>query len=868
MFIEFQFSTELFASIVRNRIRLIDLCLDQEARGKVIDRVVPKTSANATVVQRERVLIPDQVGIRHEVEGATLPVSIFSPLNLHTFMVPHLQVVQEFDIFMVDPADLAANGVGPTSSDPIPVRVAFNVELRAEKQTQGGGPATLRYSFAWAHFGLFDPLIPAADRAKLEAMISGATLAPTTLDLSPLGGVAGGGTMTAINAGIALGQGGTAVVLRVDIEVHETPPSISAEFFIKGAPSVLAGEAWAVVLDKDLLIAAVRDRLRNGLAGQVDAKPKWGPEVTWEPAVPQLIARAGVEILGACPFFIDDIDLDVDLEVTMGFAIASPTRLAIRFHVAAEASDYAEIIGCAVVPALFWPIFGGLVLNKLESNSAAGDFAAGLLLGLPVICGLFASAVGTMAVKKLSADTFGPHCEKHGDADVECLYPLLINVGDPAFPIRLQSAQVLGTSVGLVLRGSSQAKAIPAEVITVTTTPLQWTISGGCRTGFRFVVQAQIRIASTGSRGGVCRARVLDDPLGEFTVSVNRADNMVTVRPRGLASYAALPTKYPCLVRVVTTGGVRTITYPPPPALTPERERELEDRRHNFDRVCDSWKETFHEIDWAGFGPPGPIEGPDWLQHWEVAIHNLNPGEWLDVHTNTNALVLSAKASARGVTHFAAVFDGPSGPSALRMTRRGDAPFTTVPIVTPVQMVLAHRLTIPTVGDAVAMKFEGSDADRRLTIVDGQTSRVFAMGARAVNGLLAVTVPVANAVKECYGYGGSRDSATAQETPDWYRDGEFEEGPVLATSEPRVGGVARPLFVRREGRAALYDMASPSGPELVQVYAESPWFEHTALGGAWAARWNAGEGAVRLYRVVAHRQDGDVPRSERGYLAY
>jgi hypothetical protein len=868
MFIEFQFSTQLFTSIIRNRIRLIDLCLDQEAGGRVIDRVVAKTSANATVVQRERQLELNKLsGVREEVKAATLPVSIFSPLNLHTFMVPYLQVVQEFDIFRVDPNELAANGVGPTGSDPISVRVAFNVELRAENQTQGGGPATLRYTFAWAHFGVFDPFMDSADRAKLEATISGATLAPTTLDLSPLGSVTGG-AMTAINAGIALGEGDTTVVLRVDIEVHETPPSISPEFFSKGAPSVLAGQAWAVMLDKDLLIAAVRDRLKNGLAGQADAKPKWGPDVTWEPAGPQLITRAGVEILGACPFFIDDIDLDVDLEVTMGFAIASPTRLALRFHVAAEASDIAEIIGCAVLPTLFWPIAGQLIINELGSDSPIGDFLMGLVLGLPVICGLFASAVGTMGTKSFSAGTFGPHCEKRGDADVECLYPLVINVGDPAFPIRLQSAQVLGTPAGLVVRGPSQAKAIPDEVITVTTTPLQFTISGGCRKGFGFVIQAQIRIASTGSRGGVCSARVLDDPLGEFTVSVDRAENMVTVRARGLASYAALPTKYPCLVRVVTTGGVRTITYPPPAALTPERERELEDRRHNFDQVCELWKDTFHEIEWAGFGPPGPLEVPDWLQHWEVAIHNLNPGEWLDVHTDTNAFVLSAKASARGVTHFAAVFDGPSGPSALRMTRRGDAPFTTVPILTPVQMVLAHRLTIPTVGDAVAMKFEGSDADRRLTIVDGQTSRVFAMGARAVNGLLAVTVPVANAVKECYGYAGSRDSATAQETRDWYRGGEFEEGRVLATSEPRVGGVARPLFVRREGKAALYDMARPAGPELVQLYAESPWFEHTALGGAWVARWNAAEGAVRLYLVAAHRQDGEVPRAERGSLAY
>ena len=197
MFVEFQFSTQLFASIVRNRIRLLDLCLDQESGAKVIDRVVPKTSANATVVQRETRL-ETSGGVRQEVAAATLPVWIFSPLNHTSFTARHLQVVQEFDIFLVGADDLAANGVEPTDSVPIQVRVAFNVSLRPTRQTQGGGPATLHYVFAWAHFGLLDPFIPPSQRDQLEATIAGTTLPPTTLDLSPLGDIAGG-AMVAIN---------------------------------------------------------------------------------------------------------------------------------------------------------------------------------------------------------------------------------------------------------------------------------------------------------------------------------------------------------------------------------------------------------------------------------------------------------------------------------------------------------------------------------------------------------------------------------------------------------------------------------------------------------------------------------------------
>jgi hypothetical protein len=850
MFIEFQFSTQLFATIVRNRIVAMDLCPDAAA-DLVIDRIVPR----ATLVQRETRL-EEISGIRTEVPSSTEVVWVFSPKNYYSFTTRHLQIVQEFDVFLVSEDELASNGVAASDSQPTPIRAAFNVALNPTNQTQGGGPALLSYTFAWAHFGILDPFLPVAKRSKLEALVASTKLPSTPLDLGALEGLTGS-PMQAVNAAIALGSDAKAVVLRVDIEVVQTPPRIGVGFFEWDAPNLLNGQDWAVVLDKDILTATASKRVAEGLASQSGLRQKWGPEVSWEPDGPRLVVQAGVEILGACPFFIDDIDLDVDLEVKTEFALKSPTQLAVHFHIEGEASDTAEIIGCSVVPALLWPIAGPLILDELKSDSVVGDYFAGLLLGLPAIAMTFAAAVGTMSAKSLEANQFGATCTKVDDSDVECTYPLLLNVGDPALPIKLRGQLVKGTPLGLVLCGPAQVAQIHYEVISVTTTPLEWTISGGCRRGFRFVVQAQIQIHSSGLRGGVCSARMLDDPLEEFTLSVDRAANMVTVGARGTPAYAALTNKYPCKVRVVTTGGVRTITYPPPAPISPERQQQLEKLRHNFDRVCQAWKDTFHEIEWGGWKPLGPTDGPDWLQHWEVAVHELEPGEWLDVSTSTGERVLSARASAHGVVHFGAVFDGPRGPEALRMARRSEGPFRVAPIITPLQMVLAHRRTIDVAGDIVSVQFEGTGGKRRLTIVGSEATQRFALAGRSIASSIESADLADPAVLSDGAVGAGEVNARGLKM---LMAPGAKDLTAATTLNLRVGGVVAPTFAKSEGGASLYELGRSQEPQLVQEYFGRAWFEDTALGGSWVARWGEATSEVRLYQVIARRTESDVPR--------
>ena len=828
MDIELQFSTQLFASIVGNRIRALDLCVDASAGGQVVDRIVPRS----TTVQKETRLDNASV-VRTEVASATATVWVFSPQNYTSFVTRHLQLVQELDVYLVDEADLAANGISPTAAAPTTLKAAFNVKLTANRQTQGGGPATLSYTLAWVHFGLIDPFLPPAQRAQLEALLAAVQLPSNDLDLSALAGVTGT-ALTAINAGITLSADKKAVCLRIDVDVVKTPPRVSAEFFSGGAPNLLGGQDWAVLVDKDLLIDVALDKVGNGLTGQAGTRKRWGPQAHWEPEGPRLVLQAGIEVLGACPFFIDDIDLDVDIEVASLFALKSPTQLALRFHVHGEAADTAEIIGCAVVPALFWPIAGPLILDKLKAESPVGAYFMGLLTGLPAIAMMFASAVGTMTAASVKASQFGANCEKQGDSDVECIYPFRPQLGDPAFPIRLQAQVIRGTPHGLVLAGPAQLKVVAEETITVTTTPLQWTVIGGCRTGFRFAVQAQAKVSSTGLRGGVCSARIVDDPLGEFTVLADRASNLVTIGIRGSASYAALADKYPCRVRIVTTGGVRTLTYPPPAPMTADEQRHLEAFKHNFERVCQAWRDSFVEIEWGGWKPVGPTDGPDWQQHWELAIHELLPGEWIDVTTDRGERVLSAKASANGVLHFAAVFDGPKGPASLRATRRQMDPAGRSPVVTLLQMVLVHRRTLPLDRAVQSVRFEGMRAAQRLVLSDGVTTHRFALGGREVGAALSLT---------------AHDGPAAA------------TGAAPAPAVPRVAGNSGPLFLAgRDHFCALYRHGPADEQELVQEYLQPARFRHCALGGSWVARWDGNGREVRIYQIVARRSDAEVPR--------
>jgi len=416
----------------------------------------------------------------------------------------------------------------------------------------------------------------------------------------------------------------------------------------------------------------------------------------------------------------------------------------------------------------------------------------------------------------------------------------------PPFHSRLELNQAYGVPEGLVLAGfvRNLPDRSPGSV-TVTASPLQWTVSGTCRGGFGIVNQAQIEVSGTGD-GALCKAYVLSDPLNEFTLSTK--GGTVTVAPRFQPQYASAP--YACRVRVVTTGGVRTITFPPPAAITDAERQHLEAFRHNFESVCQKWKDTFHTIELVGWGVPGPVEQP-FIQFWQVVVHGLQREDTIRVVGLDGATVMTAKPSRAGVAHMSVMFPGDQAPSELSLELSGGRrEENEVPREISVQQVLfEHRATLPVRGPLGAMRFEGTARNPRLVIVDAEQDMIW-----------DVTVPLAPALlrSATLAEDGNRDRLVVQSgkrvgaapTPNLLRVLERLQdrlGPVEAVGSPRVGGIAETLYVRTGRGATLFDIANAEEPREMQVYESPAWYEGVALGGKLMARYNPDLNVVEIY---------------------
>ena len=228
---ELQLSSDVLTRIVRNRLKALPLCVDREfvdtdgkltgisGAGVVVDRI---EIGENTTIQREQVQHTAN-GLQSFVPGATQVVWIFWPTNYTSFTLPFLQVKQEVWIHLVKASDLEANGSSPTAPfRSLQLHLVFNVALKADNQTQGGGPLTLSYSLAYIDYGLLYGFLPAQQRADIETYIAGITLLPTSLDLGALASMLKR-PVSGINAGIVCDPSNGFVAMRVDFDVYNSP---------------------------------------------------------------------------------------------------------------------------------------------------------------------------------------------------------------------------------------------------------------------------------------------------------------------------------------------------------------------------------------------------------------------------------------------------------------------------------------------------------------------------------------------------------------------------------------------------------------------------------------------------------------------
>jgi len=854
MYFELQLSSNAFARIVRNRLRAVPLCIDLELQDEknatlVVDRVVV---GDTTLIQRERTidLVNNVPSPPRDV--ATQSVWVLSPTNLFNMTVPFVQVKQEIVIQLVTPAGLQANGPAPTApARTLSILPVYNVSLQPSNQTQGGGPLKLSYALSHVDFGFLFLGLSQERRDAIEQVIAGATLAPTSVDMGPLSALLKR-PVAAINAGIACDPSGTFVALRADFDIHASPVAVDRSFFEAGPTDLLDGKDWAMLVDADVLVADSRAKARGALEGQAGLRLNSGPDVSWDPGGPAIDISAEVELIDACPFFVDDIDMDADVDIRASFSVPTANTLRSHFHISGEPSNVGEEIACALTGALLWPFIGPALLKDSDLDEGIGYYLAGLAIGPAVTFIGIIAAIETKGLSKDISKDLGSTCRKLDDENFECNDVLnMVMALSPGLNSRLELERVSGVQQGLVVAGAiSNLRDAPLETLdSVAVNPFRWQVIGRC-TGNRkgnFSIANQAKITVHGV--AVCKAYVLSDPAAEFSVAV--ADDAVTVVPAFTAAYADNP--YPCRVRVVTRLGVRTITLQPPAAMTSGQREALETDRLRAFSECFFLERTFTNVERVHWTPDPPFRGRDRIQFWQIVVRGLQPDNTIRVSDPGGATRMSARPSDAGVAHMTLTFAGEQAVSELSLEMLGEHSEGGAQRQMSVQQIhFEHRATLPVGGSLHAMSFGRGEHGPRLVAADDGGATTWDMTNPAAPSLLdSIGDDGADAREDLVVHTAKRvgGAPTANLRLALQLIGDDSEL-IDAVGSPRIGGIRESLYVRTPSGATLFDISDPQQPREMQVYTQPAWFEGVALGGTLLAQHDAQSREVAIYQAT------------------
>jgi hypothetical protein len=869
MYFELQLSGDVFGRIVRNRLKALPLCPDRE----FVDDDGKLTGVPGTLVVVDRVEIGENTSIQREqiqqpgggpqtfADGATQVTWIFSPTNYTSFTVPFLQVKQEIKIHLVKATELEVNG--PNATTPFrtfPVYVVFNVALRASNQTQGGGPLIMSYSFAHIDYGILYLFLSSQQRKDIEQDVAAIQLPPTTLDLGPLSAMLHR-PVSGINAGIVCDASNAFVALRVDFDVYNSPIAVTPQFFTESPESLLDGNDWAMLVDRDALVADAHAKAKKALESDSKIRLNSGPYVSWNPSQPAVDIQADVELVDACPFFIDDMDMDVDVQIGIQMSVPTPNTVRTHFHLEGSPSNVGEEIACAVTGALLWPFIGPLFLKDEDIGVGLGAYFGGLAVHPAIrFIGLIA-VIETQKLSKDISDKLGDSCKKLDDENYECneVVQAIMQL-TPAFNSRLEVERLAGSQRGLVFGGSisNLRDLFMGSLEPMNVCPFKWQVLGRCagngKSNFRIGNEGSIHVFGT-PPAALCNARVLYDPEYEFVLTVT--DGVVTIVPQFKPSYVANP--YPCRVRVITNRGVRTITLAPPVAKTAREAEELEKARLRAHASCYYWEKVFTPVEKIKWLPDPPVDRERFVQFWQIAVRGMQPDESIHVRSHDDMPLLVANPSRAGLAHFALLFTADRAQPELELELRGQREKGEEEREVSLQQLLfEYRASLP-IGAAVrSMRFESGANNRRLVVVQDDSEITWDVSTPVAPALLQ-SVRRHDVEKESRQHVvlHTGKSIGAAPSANLLRAlGRLVQGHGVAeiVGSPRLGGAKETLYVRSKDGTILFDITNPDEPRAMHVYQQPAWFEDVAMGGKMLARYDARTEMIDIYVAALSKE--------------
>ena len=208
--------------------------------------------------------------------------------------------------------EAAVNGTPAVDSAPLPLQFAIGVE----------------------HIDVmvWDPIHARHDRVIFDLMtvdyhglgpISDADLAPfgttrieldtklrqqigrvtTPLDLASAMTGIGGSPPHSVWSGLALSTDGSRVEIRVEFATNRDKGVADAgawsQFHGGSVDDIVDGQDWAMMLDKEVLLAAVATTITSAIAGSSDFRLESGPVYSWQPSLPGVVVNFGGEMTNA-----------------------------------------------------------------------------------------------------------------------------------------------------------------------------------------------------------------------------------------------------------------------------------------------------------------------------------------------------------------------------------------------------------------------------------------------------------------------------------------------------------------------------------------------------------------------------------------
>jgi hypothetical protein len=655
MFIEFQFNATKYARLIRNRIRERKMCYGEKialSNGSevMIDRI--EVVSSTVISKQPHIHLVWHGANQHAIPGQIIVLT--QPVRLH----------------VVSYSQLIVNDIAATNPIQQP---QIDVVLHLSAFTNDKGKAFLKTEFNHIDFGPLSDQIPANVKSQIQSELTSVMPSGNTqINLGDLKDLMKGVDFKVSNAGLTANNSGQIFFLRVELNGASNPVNDWDNFYNSGLTDRRGGRDWAILLDQSLLKQSIKANITTTLEEKEDKFKKEGNvSVSYSASGPKFTVQFSGEVIDACTCLWGELDVDTDVTSTVKLSVPSANTLRTRVETSYDASDI-DTLCCAMTAATFWPVVGIIYMSNEKINF--GEYVLGWVggpLGVLIASLVEAGSQGTSQY----VGNLGGTCTKVNDTVVQCDDTLSFD--SISFGAEFTATHINGIAHGPVLSGSMQ---VPADqgmpsIQNIVKSEFSWKLSGSCSKGYHPKLSAAIRFAKGfNPKTRLCGVSIDHDPALMFaTMNVKNETNEVLIDINPLFvkdNYAANP--YDCVVRMVTTGGIRVINLGQPEDMTDEQKNNFQlqgiKAKVNCIKAINKLPKAL-EVFWLVDPPPFDKVA----QIWQIVVSGMKAGENAALIAGRGQILTSIQPNSHGAAHLSVLLDGKSVAEKLTLQVDGSA---------------------------------------------------------------------------------------------------------------------------------------------------------------------------------------------------